>query len=86
MTQKVLTTNYADPARSFTVSTLFLADNINPIAWGKLVTWYFHPGRYPARQHWTMGVFKRMMFLVTNWGTITIPHSGILLAPVETFE
>jgi hypothetical protein len=50
------------------IATLYLIDNLNPIAWGKMITWFFHPGRFPPWDNTTLSsfLFIRFMFLLTN--------------------
>ena len=69
------------------ITILSFFDNINPIAWGKVSTWMFHPGRYTGRK---IGVhylfFIRLLFLATNILTVSIQYSGILFAPATRIK
>ncbi|KAJ3480503.1 hypothetical protein NLI96_g8307 [Meripilus lineatus] len=70
--------------RSGIAQPLAIVDNINPIAWGKVSTWYFHPGRHAKNTTPAWSIIVRIMFLILNFFTVFLSYLGILLTPLNS--
>jgi hypothetical protein len=66
---------------------MFLVDNANLIAYGKIFVWIFHPGHHASnRTNFPKVFIIRMLFLLARLLTVYMQYCIFFLAPSENFR